>query len=185
MPPYLWRLFKSLYRELGWNYNHVEKLVEEKMMDNIDFFWFIAFPMVVLQEPFWSSKSFFGSMCSQLSLPAPNLGAHVLHYVAFLTMMHPGNGHQNHQHRYCKILQQKNSKACEQKNQSHPPSSSVQVISQKGCHFALAIWRVPPNLPIIFYLGYIKWQNYSNFDISYTVGLNIMETYLRGNGLVV
>jgi hypothetical protein len=26
MPPYLWRPFKSLYRELGWNDNHIEKL---------------------------------------------------------------------------------------------------------------------------------------------------------------
>lgn len=93
MPPYLLRLFKSLYRELGWNDNHIEKLVEQKMTDDIDFFWFISFPMVILQEPFCSSKSFFGSMHSQLSLPAPNQGAHVLRYVALFTMMHPGNGH--------------------------------------------------------------------------------------------
>jgi hypothetical protein len=45
--------------------------------------------------------------------------------------------HDTTQHTYCKILQQKNSNAWKQSNQSHPPSS-IQVISQRGCHFTLA-----------------------------------------------
>jgi hypothetical protein len=40
---------------------------------------------------------------------------------------------------HCKILQQQqNSKGIEQSNQSHPPSS-VQVTSQCGCEFTLAM----------------------------------------------
>jgi len=37
--------------------------------------------------------------------------------------------HNTTQHRYCKILRQKNSNAWKESNQSHP-SSSIQVISQ-------------------------------------------------------
>ncbi len=45
--------------------------------------------------------------------------------------------HNTTQHRYCKILQQKNSNAWKQSNQSHLPSS-IWLTSQRGCHFTLA-----------------------------------------------
>jgi hypothetical protein len=42
---------------------------------------------------------------------------------------------QHHQHMYCKNFHPKtNFEAQEQSNQSHPPSSSVQITSQHGCH---------------------------------------------------
>jgi hypothetical protein len=47
---------------------------------------------------------------------------------------------QHHQLRSCKILQQKNSKAWELSNPSHPPCFA-QVTSQYGCHFTLAIQK--------------------------------------------
>jgi hypothetical protein len=68
----------------------LKNLVEQKLMDDIDFFGSLCSQWSFCKSLFFgSTKSFFGSMRSQLSLPAPNLGANVLCYVAFLTMMHP------------------------------------------------------------------------------------------------
>ncbi len=125
MPPYLWRLFKSLYRELGWNDNHIENFSwteddgwywffgvhcvlnghsARAFLVFQELFWFNAFPIVIARTKPWCS---FATLCSIFDHDASWKWASKVWC--------------NHQHRYRKILQQKNSKAWEQRIKSHPP----------------------------------------------------------------
>jgi hypothetical protein len=142
----------------------LKTLVEQKMMDDIDFLGFIVFSMVILQEPFWSSKSFFGSMRSQLSLPAPNLGAHLLRYVAFLTMMHPGNGHQKSgvttnidiaKFFSKRILRHGNKESNLIHQSGCHVTSSVQVISQSDLSFHTSHMKSAPQFAYYFLIWVI------------------------------
>jgi len=145
-------------------------------------FWFFWFA----NKPLWSSKSFFRSMHSQLSLTAPNLGAHVLCYVAFLEM-----GIKTLKITTNIGIAKFFSKRILRHGNKESISSTIFFCSSnfpKRLSFRTSHMKSAPQITYYFFILVIlnfELQNYSNFDISCTVGLNIMETYHRGNVLVV
>jgi len=103
-------------------------------------FWFTVFPIVIphgsgpLRAFFvhWIANGHSGRLaCKSRS---PDIKPKHQGSTTFCIFDHGGETMQHQEHRYCKTLHQKNLKAWEQNNQSHPPSS-VQVNSQCGCDF--------------------------------------------------